>query len=68
MLCQGAFHDPAFVRLTLIQRSGCLGRCPLCLGLGNLNRARKGVYEAVSKARHADNAAVRKEPDGSETF
>jgi hypothetical protein len=36
--------------------------------LGNLNRARKAVYEAVSKARHEDNGAVRREPDGSETF
>jgi hypothetical protein len=36
--------------------------------LGNLNRARKGVYEAVSKARHDDNGALRQEPDGSETF
>ena len=36
--------------------------------LGNLSRARKAVYEAVSVARHLDNATVRKEPDGSENF
>ena len=36
--------------------------------LGNLNRARKMVYEAVSEARHGDNAAERKEPNGSEVF
>lgn len=36
--------------------------------LGNLNRARKSVYEAVSKARHGDNGTERKEPSGNEIF
>jgi hypothetical protein len=36
--------------------------------LGNLNRARRHIYEAVSKQRHADNGVPRVEPTGNETF
>jgi hypothetical protein len=36
--------------------------------LGNLNRARRFIYEAVSKQRHGDNGAPRQEPTGNETF
>jgi hypothetical protein len=34
--------------------------------LGNINRTRKVVYEAVSKFRHEANHAVRKEPSATE--
>lgn len=36
--------------------------------LGNMNRARKHVYWAISKLRHAHNGAPRTEPTGDETF
>jgi hypothetical protein len=36
--------------------------------LGNLNRARRYIYEAVSKQRHGDNGVPRVEPMGNETF
>jgi hypothetical protein len=36
--------------------------------LGNLNRARKAVYQAVSQYRHQQNHAPMSEPDGDEAF
>ena len=36
--------------------------------LGNLNRARKAVYEASAKKRHTDNKAPHREPTGNEVF
>lgn len=36
--------------------------------LGNLNRARRAVYEATSTTRHLENQVVRAEPTGDETF
>lgn len=36
--------------------------------LGNLNRARKKVYEAVSDLRRTTNRAPKTEPNGHETF
>ena len=36
--------------------------------LGGINRARKAVYEGVSKLRHDLNSAPRSEPTGDETF
>ena len=36
--------------------------------LGNLNRVRRALYEAISKRRHADNKTARAEPTGDERF
>jgi hypothetical protein len=36
--------------------------------LGGINRARKVVYETISKLRHGLNGAPRAEPTGDETF
>ena len=36
--------------------------------LGGINRARKQVYESISKLRHQLNKVTRQEPTGEETF
>jgi hypothetical protein len=36
--------------------------------LGAINRARRKVYEQISKLRHSMNQVPRKEPDGTEKF
>ena len=36
--------------------------------LGGINRMRKAVYEAISKARHGDNGAPRTEPVAGDDF
>ena len=36
--------------------------------LGNLNRVRRAIYEAIQQRRHADNRAPRVEPTGAEKF
>jgi hypothetical protein len=36
--------------------------------LGNINRTRKLVYEAVSKFRHESNHEIRREPDDGDTL
>ena len=41
---------------------------PAHMPLGNLNRARKAVYEASSLKRHTDNQSKKREPLGNEIF